>query len=101
MREKKFTPGPWVPTRNHAFWQINKFDENNNWVTTVGDVCSSYPTDPDTGLQEANANLIAEAPDLLKILEAMSAQFKEEVADGEYCSIYVQAQAAIAKAYGE
>jgi dUTP pyrophosphatase len=44
---------------------------------TVGDVCASDPYDADSGLQEANAKLIAAAPDLLEALQYVAARLRE------------------------
>lgn len=66
----KHTPGPWFAVRNSSFWEVNPQRELGDYNTpfTVGDVCESAPGNPDGGLQEANARLIAAAPELLEAL---------------------------------
>jgi hypothetical protein len=59
----KFTPGPWKAVRNSSYWEIEPANSGQDGVPfNVGDVCSSSPGNPDSGLQEANARLIAAAP---------------------------------------
>ena len=68
----KFTPRPWKAVRNNCFWEVRP--ENGNGVEIpfqIGDVCASDPENRDGGLQEANARLIASAPDLLYALESI------------------------------
>lgn len=66
----KHTPGPWEAVRNSSFWEINPsyYRWCSNVPFTIGDVCASDPGHPDGGLQEANARLIAAAPELLEAL---------------------------------
>lgn len=67
----KHTPGPWVAVRNSAYWEVNPLNNagENGVPYTVANVCPSDPQNPSGGLQEANARLIAAAPDLLGALE--------------------------------
>ena len=56
------TPGPWLAVANDHYWEIRTFDEQ------IGDACASkYLTAGDNG--EANARLIAAAPELLEALQ--------------------------------
>jgi hypothetical protein len=73
----KHTPGPWVARRNVAFWEINPVNILDKGPYTVGDVCASDPERPDGGLQEANAKLIAAAPDLLDALQRIAVRLRE------------------------
>lgn len=62
----KHTPGPWAAVRNSSFWEIQPANAGvGDTPFNIGDVCASSPGFPDSGLQEANAKLIAAAPDLL------------------------------------
>lgn len=99
---KHHTPGPWVARRNSAFWE---FAQQGKWVT-IGDVCSTNPSNPDDGLQEANARLIAAAPDMLDALEMALASGLIRASDpvndpGTLCPVHDAISAAIAKARGQ
>lgn len=107
----KHTPGPWYAFWNENFWQINTLsDEFQNMA--VGDVCESSeiydknhkPHDH----AEANANLIAAAPDLFEALERCTTLLRikrHACEDSGVCRILdshiSQARSAIAKAKGE
>lgn len=66
----KHTPGPWKAVRNSSYWEIEPANAGQDGIPfNVGDVCASAPGDPDSGLQEANARLIAAAPELLGALQ--------------------------------
>jgi hypothetical protein len=60
------TPGPWVAERNSHYWHIRPVSGTPPFI---GDVCASNPEDADSGLQEANARLVAAAPELLEALK--------------------------------
>lgn len=89
------TPGPWEATR----WYDRETDQGGYQITVNGrllpmcDMDSSEVDDP-----EANARLIASAPDLLEALQAVLSNCLDSqgLADA-----YKQARAAIAKATGE
>lgn len=67
-KRAEFTPGPWVAKNNGNFWEISpEHGAGIEGPWDIGNVCSSDPSDPDGGLQEANALLIAAAPDLLDV----------------------------------
>jgi hypothetical protein len=75
--QTKHTPGPWKAVRNTAYWEIEPANAGQDGIPfNVGDVCASAPGMPDSGLQEANARLIAAAPDLLEALEAFRLAFE-------------------------
>ena len=59
------TPGPWRAVFNGCYWQVEPADKRPEDPWQIGDVCSSNPGNPACGLQKANANLFAAAPDLL------------------------------------
>jgi len=100
MSQAKHTPGPWLTDRNNVHTgQIATIHHclNNNWVEVWTDKWA------ETGLgeaeQEANARLIAAAPELLDALvEAASGYSEFSEGDRE---ILRKCRAAIAKATGE
>jgi hypothetical protein len=105
-----YTPGPWIAKRNSSFWEINPVNRSESGPWSVGDVCASAPDDADGGLQEANARLIAAAPDLLEALEAAvgcgmvpTSSMKDGGAARHSIQVRVadMIRAAIAKAKGE
>lgn len=68
MKEFKGTPGPWRVEDNNSFFEIKSFDDE------IGDVGASKHVFDDGrhrrgGIAEANAQLIAAAPDLLEALQ--------------------------------
>ena len=65
----KHTPGPWFATRNIAYWEVVPNNPGMGVPWTVADICPSDPGNPDGGLQEANARLIAAAPEMLEAIE--------------------------------
>ena len=69
--ETKWTPGPWVARTNGYYWQVDPENKSEKDPFQVCDVCSSQPHHPEGGLQEANARLIAAAPELYDALEAI------------------------------
>lgn len=96
----KHTPGPWYAFWNENFWQINtESDEFQNMC--IGDVCESSEIF-DKGHKphdhaEANARLIAAAPDLLEALEIARFHVSMEGTADDLEKV----DAAIAKARGE
>jgi hypothetical protein len=93
----KHTPGPWVARRNVAFWEVAPESIKFDGPYKIGDVCASDPERPDGGLQEANAKLIAAAPDLLEALQYVAARLREIDGQIEEDVVYK----AIKKATGE
>jgi hypothetical protein len=93
MSESKYTPGPWIASGDSKY-----IDSDDGWIAEV----NSWPTSPVKQVPEgsekhqANARLIAAAPDLLDAL-------LEIVARNEIQNWFNldQARAAIAKAKGE
>lgn len=70
---KGFTPGPWFPTPNDHYWEIKLEDFVHS--LGVGDACQSKFLDGVKDGGEANARLMAAAPDLL----ALAKQQREEI----------------------
>lgn len=111
MSEVKHTRGPWKPVVNSAdYWEVvhpwpeQRFDEVNEHSPTVVHVCTKEGDE-----QEANARLIAAAPELLeasmKVLEWFEAEDDHSKADFyqrmQMCrDAEVMIRAAIAKATG-
>src|SRR5690625_1372419 len=104
--ETKWTPGPWRANRNSSFWEIEPESRDrgiNGIPYTVGDVCSTDPGRPDDGKQEANAHLIAAAPDLYEALEEARGTIQALIDEGYTGHIDQRGRidAALAKARGE
>jgi len=99
MSNRKWTPGPWVAVRNSSYWEISPDGDRggyNGLPHRVGSVCESCPGDPDGGLQEGNARLIAAAPELYELLQDALATCCHE--DWHWLDA---ARAALKKARGE
>lgn len=100
----KHTPGPWhVGTQNDLLYVIdrrpatsNDYPDHNADVAAIAKVYCGNES-------EANARLIATAPELLEALRGMMAAYEELHAryDLGECQATVDARAAIAKATGE
>ena len=97
----KHTPGPWHCGNRDNWWRI--YDENGVYIAAAKDP-SPAPNHKADGfdIEEANARLIAAAPELLEALEYL-VQSKPGTKDFEkWWSFRVAgAHAAIAKAKGE
>ena len=92
----KFTPGPWVAEKNKSYWFVApETGAGDGKPFQVADVCSSEPGHRDGWLQEANARLIAAAPELL---EFVTEWLERQGDDNNYMTS--KARAAIAKATG-
>lgn len=94
--EPKWTPGPW------AFDPINTelvIQENSDPYTYVAEIWYDEPELDGVSYEEreANANLIAPAPDLYKALDQLVSRFVGHEDDREI----VEARAALSKALGE
>ena len=90
MSKPKFTPGPWTAYKFSSDWWVGNASDDSGPMLRVG---SWYDE------REANANLIAAAPDLY----AACAEFVRKVESGAARSTrsYEQMLAALAKARGE
>ena len=102
--QTKHTPGPWYAARNFAFWEVVPAHAGENGTPySVADTCCSQPGNADGGLQEANATLIAAAPELLSFAKRFVAgvEAHADAALKERLSYHIgNARAAIAKAEG-
>jgi len=103
MTETKFTKGPWTTVRdNHA--DLGTVETGRVvWSDKIGaDVAYCPPVDGDNG--NANARLIAAAPELYEVLKrviALHAKYKgQEISPthGEWLSVMSEAEVAIGKA---
>lgn len=102
-----FTPGPWVPRRAAKPDNTGGYD----WAIIAPDKAivaecfevvdwAENGVDFDTRPVEANARLIASAPDLLEALQTMIADFGDYPASERPCRAFDMARDAIAKALG-
>jgi hypothetical protein len=100
----QYTPGPWkvvhTPTRKETFWAICTTNEApHQAVIALVDGKSKYHEEhPECA--EANARLIASAPDLLAALEQLTQAVEVEGFAGVIPSAIDAARAAINKATG-
>lgn len=96
MSEFKGTPGP---------WRYEAYSGSINPIVGIGPrvICSESLADHDNGkiALEANASLMAAAPDLLESLVDCVERFTEAFPDAENYEPIKKARAAIAKALGE
>jgi hypothetical protein len=88
MSESKHTPSP---------WNIEPFDPWDKQIMVNEPAVAVDYDDVDRDTQEANARLIAAAPDLLAVVHTLLAT---AYGDHDGCALYIQARAAIAKAEG-
>ena len=102
MSESKHTPGPWLTDRRNVHTgQIATIHHclNNDWVEIWTDKWA------ETGLgeaeQEANARLIAAAPELLAFAQEFLSDYQSEDGMASMKHYANQAHAAIAKVTGE
>ena len=98
----KHTPGPWV-----VVGRLTKYVEARLVGGLIQEVAACGPTMADEGYgqqQEANARLIAAAPDLLEALQDVDALWMHHSVahgDGKIGPLHEKVIAAIAKATGE
>ncbi|WEA24063.1 hypothetical protein [Rhizobium binxianense] len=96
----KHTPGPWMALEGKRGWQIHTDHAKgkaaphiNHWIANLK--CESTPF-----AEEANARLIAAAPDLLEALTVVAQKLGSLLWEGNDAPIIKKALAAIAKAEG-
>ena len=77
-------------------WKISK-DKNDIENAMGTGVCALYADET----AEANARLIAAAPDLLKALKMFVEEVQEDNQDASLMEAFIKAKAAIVKAEGE
>jgi len=87
------TPGPWINDASHPEWERN--------VIWANDVVVAHVVDDQHGNADANARLIAAAPELLSELKRMLSLWEEAIGyEKDYMDMGDPARAAIAKAEG-
>lgn len=104
MSAAKHTPGPWLTDRNNVHTgqiAIVHHCTGNDWVEIWSD--KWFKTGMCESEQEANARLIAAAPNLLEALQAIVSSLSDQDDEGliEHAQPMIDARAAIAKATGE
>ncbi len=93
-RIKKYTSGPW---RLHANAFCHVVSDRARGIAQCGGYSDSHNYEKVLAENNANAHLIAAAPELLEALERLC----EEVNQLDLCEAPQYAISAIAKAYGE
>ena len=100
----KFTPGPWLarqfPTGRgavHGWWVIDSIPDQDGRIVANA-ICQVSTTNDDA---DANAKLLAAAPELLKALQGILDNFKQNQGVGLGIGPISKAKAAIAKATGK
>ncbi len=107
--ETKHTPGPWYALRGQRNISIrHKTGDKFLPMVNVASVRGKFPADCPYGSSEANARLIAAAPELLEALQAVLRSFPtdRDMRDAGWeraeidlaCRDYEAARAAISKA---
>jgi len=98
MKDFKGTPGPWVASKTDRSIGPVSWDDDQSYGMILS--CAWVEFDFDEGIQQANANLIAAAPDLLAALQLIISYH-----DDGNCELHSEdvamARAAISKALGE
>ncbi len=95
MGKFKGTPGPWI---NVGGWvDAKKSGDLSSIICAIDSVASINPE----SVNDANANLIAAAPELLEALQKMFLAGQKQNWNERYESEMNAARAAIAKALGE
>lgn len=97
MNKLRATPGPWS-VRKHGYPIITD-DAKNKWIATI------HSVEPENEVREANAHLIAAAPELYEALEELC-RYANDSNDCQYGTLSTRlvkdiAEAALAKARGE
>lgn len=98
MKEFKGTPGPWVASKtDRSIGPVSRDDDQSyGMILPVAWV----EFDGNDAYQQANANLIAAAPDLLEALQELAFLCEHDEGCRELTE-YKRAKAAISKALGE
>lgn len=102
MSETKYTPGPWHADESGAVWRRHPSDLYENGGQVVGDrplarACAAWDEPLQGYPLEANAQLIAAAPELYEALERSLDWLASYPGFGSE-DAYNQARAALAKA---
>ncbi|HHN5906570.1 TPA: hypothetical protein ACRRD7_000603 [Enterobacter hormaechei] len=99
MKDFKGTPGPWVASKtDRSIGPVSRDDDQSyGMILPVAWV----EFDGNDAYQQANANLIAAASDLLEALQEMLNKAYKQNWNDQYPDEVSKAQAAISKALGE
>ena len=94
-----YTPGPWRDDSTHVRTAINSIATANNKRKHIAMINITKNPEYEITIEEheANARLIAAAPDLLEALESIVGGSTQRVS----AELHTRAQAAIAKAKGD
>lgn len=101
MSETKYSPGPWVyhkPEDSNGYAYVDDEIALTKWRKPIGNIATCF------GSGEANAKLIAVAPELLEMVKKMRATISfEHCTDGanEYQDLLDEADEIISKATGD
>ena len=105
MTAAKHTPGPWQYDTDPTGWEYRIVQADRAPYTPGYSDVAHFSVNTVRGeardVQEANARLIASAPDLLEALDRIVNQFDHEIGPEHVDEYYSDARAAIAKARGE
>lgn len=99
----KHTPGPWLVTGGSFVYALNSYGTNSFWTNIYGGSQGGYksPATPNEEI-EANANLIAAAPDLLEAaILALDEMCNTSAPRSSFTDAVDALDAAIARAKGE
>lgn len=99
MKEFKGTPGPWVESKTDRSIGPVSRDDDQSYGMILPVAWVEFDVEP--GHHQANANLIAAAPDLLEALQAMLRKAYKQNWNDQYPDEVSKAQEAISKALGE
>lgn len=108
---EKYTPGPWKAVKNSIYWEIRKVaQKKGDYDDQIGDACATgcrVDSDEYHGEEEeANARLMASAPELLRALVVITMDIERAWGNSIPVEMAIKnknfrnARAAIAKARG-
>lgn len=80
MREFKGTKGEWKAERNNAFWEVKTEVQQDSGRLAVNVFHFNKYSNTDDEKAEANAKLIAAAPELLKALQELLSEDRVKTA---------------------
>jgi len=77
----KFTPGPWSLFKMYGGWALKGAKGEAHRIAAI---MGTRKTDDDSGEAQANARLIAKAPEMYELLEMICTLYRLRVASGVY-----------------